>query len=191
MPQPPKINREEVLSAALHLLEEGGAAPLSLRAVAARLHVTPNALYWHYPDREALLTALAAHGAQELQRALDQARPAAITALTELTPVAQAYLHFARTRPHLYALLMTPRSDGQVTAELWHSVLNILTPLVGEQKAAEVGVALWAYLHGVAGLRALGPFHDQKPDSGLQAGLHALLEGFKKDHPTTAAEARA
>lgn len=175
MPQPPKINRTEVLQAALQLLEERGEPHLSLRTLAARLHVTPNALYWHYADRDTLVNALAAAGADELRAALERALPVNARTLPDLAPLAEAYLTFARQRPHLYALLMTPRNDPSVKDGLWEGVLNMLSPVVGPEHATETGVALWAYLHGVAGLQALGPFHEGKPDSGLQAGLRALL----------------
>ena len=175
MPQPPKTSRPEVLQAALHLLEERGETHLSLRTLAARLNVTPNALYWHYTDRDALVTALAVEGARQLQNAIEHALPTKAETLSDLAPLAEAYLTFARQRPHLYTLLMTPRNDQSVTDHLWEAVLNMLSPVVGPDRAPEIGVALWAYLHGVAGLQALGPFHQGKPDSGLQTGLRTLL----------------
>lgn len=177
MPQPPKIRAEEVLDHALILLEEGGEASVTVRALAARLGVTPNALYWHYADREALLSALAARGLSELQRALDRATPSVARTLSHLAPVAEAYLTFARTRPHLYALITAPRVDPGVSANLWAFVLSLLTPHVGGDRAAEVGVALWSYLHGVAGLEAL--LHDGKPQEGAGVGLRVLLLGLQ------------
>ena len=52
------ITREQVLDAALHLLEESGAG-FSMRALAARLAVTPMSLYHHVGDHAALLRAMA------------------------------------------------------------------------------------------------------------------------------------
>lgn len=176
MPQPPKTTATAVLNAALALLEEEGEAGLSLRAVAARLHVTPNALYWHYADRDALLDALAAHATETLRvilRAALAARPPAHA--DALWPAADAYLSFARERPHLYALMTSPQRDASVSEGLWADVTALLTPLVGASRAPEVGVALWAYLHGAAGLESMHPFHSGKPHAGLHVGLRALL----------------
>lgn len=180
MPQPPKISAQTVIEHALGLLERSGEAALSLRALAAGLGVTPNALYWHYADREALLGALAAHGADELRRALRGARPGHAQQLSDLAPLAHAYLEFARKRPHLYALMTAPQRDPAVSAALWADVTAMLTPFVGAGRAPQVGVALWAYLHGAAGLEGMGAFHAGKPQAGLDAGLQALLSGFSE-----------
>ncbi len=51
------LAREQVLEAALRLLEEGGAG-FSMRALAARLEVTPMSLYHHVGDHAALLRAV-------------------------------------------------------------------------------------------------------------------------------------
>lgn len=52
------VSREGILAAALELLEEGGGKGLSMRALAARLGVTPMSLYHHVQDHAALLRAL-------------------------------------------------------------------------------------------------------------------------------------
>jgi len=48
----------EILAAAHEELAAGGAAGLSLRAIARRLQMVPSALYRYFPSRDALLTAL-------------------------------------------------------------------------------------------------------------------------------------
>lgn len=52
------ITREQILDAALLLLEEGGGQGVSMRALAARLDVTPMSLYHHVSDYTALLRAI-------------------------------------------------------------------------------------------------------------------------------------
>ena len=52
------LTRAAVLAAARELLAEDGAAALSMRAVARRLHVAPNALYSHVADKTDLLDQL-------------------------------------------------------------------------------------------------------------------------------------
>lgn len=53
-----RFDRDQVAEAALRLLDEGGPAALSVRAVAASLGVLPNALYTYVPDRAALEAAV-------------------------------------------------------------------------------------------------------------------------------------
>ncbi|GAB3376742.1 hypothetical protein GCM10027317_18680 [Massilia agri] len=49
---------DAILDAALSLLDEEGEQALSMRALAARIKVTPMSLYHHVADRAALLVAL-------------------------------------------------------------------------------------------------------------------------------------
>lgn len=59
--RPPATSREQVVEAALQLLEESPQQPLSLNAVARRLGLTPMALYGYVANRDELL-----HAASEL-----------------------------------------------------------------------------------------------------------------------------
>ncbi|MGY1742566.1 MULTISPECIES: TetR/AcrR family transcriptional regulator [unclassified Blastococcus] len=52
------LSRDQVLAGARALLAEGGADALTMRALAARLGVRPNALYSHVADKDELLEAL-------------------------------------------------------------------------------------------------------------------------------------
>lgn len=52
------VARDDILAAALTLLDEGGGKGLTMRALAARLGVTPMSLYHHVDDRKGLLLAL-------------------------------------------------------------------------------------------------------------------------------------
>ncbi len=56
--RPPKLDRDAVLDAAAGLLNEEGIAAVSMRRLAARLGVSPMALYRHVGDHDELLLAL-------------------------------------------------------------------------------------------------------------------------------------
>ncbi len=53
-----RLSREQVVDAALELVDHEGLDALSLRKLAVSLGVTPMALYWHVADKTALLDAL-------------------------------------------------------------------------------------------------------------------------------------
>ncbi|MEV7773459.1 TetR/AcrR family transcriptional regulator C-terminal domain-containing protein [Kitasatospora sp. NPDC086791] len=55
----PKLDRAQVVDAALRLLDEVGLDGLTLRAIAAELDVKAPALYWHFKDKQALLDEMA------------------------------------------------------------------------------------------------------------------------------------
>jgi AcrR family transcriptional regulator len=52
------LTEDEILDAALSLLDEGGANAASLRGIAARVGVAPNAVYTYFPDKAAVIKAL-------------------------------------------------------------------------------------------------------------------------------------
>ena len=52
------LSETEILDAALALLDEGGAQAASVRGIAARVGVSPNAVYTYFPDKAAVVKAL-------------------------------------------------------------------------------------------------------------------------------------
>jgi TetR/AcrR family tetracycline transcriptional repressor len=55
MPRNVPLSREVIVSAALELAEREGLDRLTMRALASQLGVTPMAIYYHVPDKEALV----------------------------------------------------------------------------------------------------------------------------------------
>ena len=52
------LTEDEILDAALGLLDEGGPAAASVRGIAAKVGVAPNAVYTYFPDKNAVVKAL-------------------------------------------------------------------------------------------------------------------------------------
>ncbi|MGO1926494.1 MAG: TetR family transcriptional regulator [Brachybacterium tyrofermentans] len=57
---PRRRSREDVAEMALQLLDEYGLPDLTMRNLATALGVQPSALYWHFPNKQALLAAVSA-----------------------------------------------------------------------------------------------------------------------------------
>src|ERR1700759_1558214 len=54
------LTENEILDATLQLLDEGGASGVSVRGIAAKVGVAPNAVYTYFPDKAAVIRALVA-----------------------------------------------------------------------------------------------------------------------------------
>ncbi|KAA0021030.1 TetR/AcrR family transcriptional regulator C-terminal domain-containing protein [Antrihabitans cavernicola] len=54
-----QLHRNDVLDGAVAILDEYGLADLTMRRLAGSLNVQPGALYWHFPNKQALLGAIA------------------------------------------------------------------------------------------------------------------------------------
>lgn len=162
--------RAACLRAALDLLEESDEAAVSLRAVARRAGVSSNAPYRHYPDKEALLAALASHGFHELRRSLLTAEQAA-TAGQEIVALAQAYVRYALDHPALFRLMFsrpcTPsHPEVRAAGDAAYAVIS--------QEPSEARVAgWWSLVHGLASLVLYGKL----PRDGDLQQIDELVRG--------------
>jgi AcrR family transcriptional regulator len=177
MPYPAKTSAEQILAAAVELLEREGQAGLSIRGLAAELHLTPNALYRYYRSREALLAAVAVHGAAPLLNSLN-------AAAGDLNALAAEYMRFAFEHPALYDLYMTCDSLSAehqgIYSQLWDLVVERLQPLAGPH-SREAAITFWAYLHGLVGLERSGVYDtgEGKPRGTTDFGLGVLMAGLR------------
>lgn len=181
MPYPAKTNAETILAAAIEYLEQYGEQTLSMRELASHLGITPRALYRYYPDRAALEAAIAEEGFHLMRVALSDAVGARV-GKDALRAIAAAYLTFAHEHLAWYAHLMRfhVHTPGLMQAghAMWDFVVEKVENVVGAERAASAAVALWSFLHGFVQLDSVAIFDEQKPRSGFQVGLEALLSGL-------------
>lgn len=73
--RPSRLSREQILDTALLLLRENGGQDLAIRQLAQKLETVPGNLYTYFPNKEALLDALAEHALQSLEISADTTLP--------------------------------------------------------------------------------------------------------------------
>lgn len=182
MSYPKKIDHQAVMDTALALIEAHGEERLSMRTLAAELGVSANALYRYYPTKADLTHALADE-AGRLLLAQIQADTAGRTGLDSIGASGLAYLRFARSRPHLYAIKMRHcRRDGHEPAShqaLWAYVLSLVQELHSPWPADDLAQGFWAYLHGLVELDRADLLGGRDPEQTLQVGLTLFLAGLK------------
>ncbi|MDJ1131244.1 TetR/AcrR family transcriptional regulator [Streptomyces iconiensis] len=153
--------RAACLRAARELLEEDGSAALSMRAVARRAGVSPTAPYRHFPEREALVSAVAAEGYRELAEHLLAAHPSPATP-NELAAVAVAYVRFALDHPALFrAMFAEPCDPGNeeraaATEAIAAYVRDLVRRAFPGADPDALWTAVWALVHGLAFLHLDG-----------------------------------
>jgi AcrR family transcriptional regulator len=140
--------RQAVLRTAGEILEKEGLEALSLREVARRAGVSHNAPYRHFPDRAALLAALAVEGFEQLGDAL-QSRPR--------REMGEAYVEFALANPERFRLMF----GGAAKLDLrdrraYEGLLKSFADL-GED-AEYAAAAAWGLVHGLSHLLLDGHF---------------------------------
>lgn len=160
--------RRAVLDRALEVVQESGAAHLSLRAVAADLGVSHTAPRHHFGSNTGLLTAIATEGFALLRDRLAALREAGAAPLE----LGVAYVEFAAAHPPHFAVMFQPTlldgedvsliaaSDGAF-GEL-RAGIEALTPLGTVEDAATAVTAAWSLMHGLATLELSGSLERSK-----------------------------
>ena len=147
--------RAALLRSAGNILEKEGVEALKLRAVARRAGVSHNAPYRHFPEREALLAALAVEGFEWLGAAQRKAAEAG-----GLRAMGEAYVHFALAHPQRFRLMFGGQISiakharlREVATKTFEGLAGALAARVPEAKGAgDSSIAAWALVHGLAQL---------------------------------------
>lgn len=150
--------RNALLTAAGELLEQTGAAGLSLRQVAERAGLSRQAPYNHFADKAALLAELVADGFGRLRDAMSAAERDGTGPEDRLRRAGLAYIAFAQSWPALFRLmfaseLIDPASHPQVQAGHGSALAiieSVVASLASPEAAADLTLAAWALVHGYA-----------------------------------------
>jgi AcrR family transcriptional regulator len=158
--------RTEILVVARELLESGGEAAVTMRAIASRLGIRAPSLYKHFADKEAIEVELIAVGFTELAEALETA----VSAGTEpLADVARAYRAWALAHPHLYRLATDrPLPRDRLPAGVEDRAARPLLDAIGGDLAG--ARAVWGMAHGLVSLELAGRF---PPGADIDAAWEA------------------
>lgn len=166
------------------LVEAGGHEALNLRALAARLGVTQPAMYRHFESRDALLDAVAAQASSDLDAEMAEAQVEG-DAYAVIRAMGRVWLRFAVTHRESYRLSFGGGRMGRVAALLrdhprpgWRRLLCALASIAPatDPRFGDSYRALWATLHGLAGLVIERVFHLVESDEARLAAALAALD---------------
>jgi AcrR family transcriptional regulator len=106
-----KSTNRRIILASRRLLDKEGTEAVTMRRVAKAAGITPMAIYRHFPDRAALLNALADEGFDELAARL--ARKNFSGGVEQrLTQLGEIYLEHALQNPRLFELMFLKPREG-------------------------------------------------------------------------------
>lgn len=150
--------RAAVLAAGLRHLSEGDGSDLGLRALARDVGVSATALYRHFPDKEAVLDALADEGLRRLGELQSAAWREAGGGSAGFKATGVAYVRFAHDQPALFRLSFTRQmperyrqtetDGGEIAYSLLRAGVGEALPGIADPDAAALHA--WALVHGLA-----------------------------------------
>ena len=186
--------KDELIDAALRLLDKRPGVQLSLRMVAMEAGGAAPSVYRHFPDVRAMTMAIVqecwALMAEQIRKAGNDARPA--TPLDELKAKMTAYVRYAMERPSRYQLLFdfsggfSEDLDGPIRPA-YRAVLESIEAISGSGKALPVPVPVSTTLlvislaHGRIALAHLAPRRPGNFMAGIEAFVLEALEFLFKD----------
>lgn len=149
--------RAALVEAGLKLLETRTADDLSLREVARAVGVSATAVYRHFPDKGALMTALAGEGLARLAVAQHAASDAAGGGVAGFNATGAAYVRFALANPALFRLIFAnPASVDHQPHDHEDDAMTFLranAAMVAEGKGGDaqiIALQAWALVHGLS-----------------------------------------
>ncbi len=184
-----------LLAAVGEIVEEKGAANVSLREAARRAGVSHSAPAHHFKDKEGMLAAFAERGFEILRGELATARESATggSALDRLAAVGTAYVRFAVHRTPYFDVMFRSGIDTPSHEHLHardDSALAVLMGAVGdliseggytEVDPRHVAVYFWSLAHGLASLavdRSMPPGLDELTIEDYIAGVFGMSQLF-------------
>jgi AcrR family transcriptional regulator len=176
--------KEALLQAARARLAETAEADLSLRDLAARVGVSVNATYRHFASKDAMLMELAAGGFDALRADMLDAMAAAgaVSAVTKLNAVGEAYVAFSNKEPALFRLMFGRggrfKSDERLSEAARAAFLTLVEVVAAVRnqppespEVFKAAIAAWSVVHGYATL-----------------GLEGYLQALPAAHRPSASE---
>jgi AcrR family transcriptional regulator len=183
--------RRTLIEAALDLAREGGADAVTVREAARRAGVSPAAPFRHFPDRSALMTAVAEEASSRLNAEIDAALKAACTnnPLKRLHAVGTAYLRWVTSNSTHFQIVSRRDSinyegsaaltgDNAAVQSLMHG-LFVAARHQGRLRLSELRLAeimCRAFVYGLARMHTDGhfPSWNVKPEEAEDVMAAAL-----------------
>jgi AcrR family transcriptional regulator len=164
--------RRALLQEAVRTIQTGGVEALTLRATGQALGVSRTALYRHFADKAALLSAVAEEGFRTLRLELVGAWDRGGRGKKGFDDMGVAYVRFAVAHPAHYRVMF----GGVLTDHASHPALAVegaaafqvlVDALMSQQQAGlvrgddplQLARFIWAIVHGIARLAIDGQLH--------------------------------
>jgi AcrR family transcriptional regulator len=164
--------RAALLAAAAELLHAEGPGAVSVRRVAAAVGTSTRAVYSVFDDKDGLVRALSIEVAETMRRH-HEAVPASADPIAEIVALALAYRAAALEKPKLYDLFFGTVRPGASQADplfalvyrSFDRVLSVVRRAIADgtfpgRAELEVGLNLFALVHGLASLELRGVLGD-------------------------------
>jgi AcrR family transcriptional regulator len=188
--------RAAILTAAIGIVQNEGAAALTVRNVAAAAGCSTTGVYTYFGGKDGLVDAIFVDGFERFDAALEKAADHAPDPMQCLLLTGQTYRAWALANPTQYQVMFTRAiPDFYASEPALARALQSFEALVGRVSRAiesgdldagdphELAMHVWATVHGYVMLELMQMQPPTAPalSPTYTAGLHRLLRGLSRD----------
>ena len=187
--------RRALLDEAVATIRAEGVEGLTLREIGARVGVSRSALYRHFVDKRALLSAVAIEGFRALRQQLVAAWEEGGRGDDAFHAMGAAYVRFAVANPAHYRVMFggfvdPDARDPELTAEAHGAFQSLVDALASLQRdavfrrddTAQLANYVWALVHGLAMLGIDGQLHQpDEIEELMRYAFERLRTGIRLD----------
>jgi AcrR family transcriptional regulator len=167
--------RDELLHAAVEMLNQHGPDALQTRKIASAAGTSTMAVYTYFGGMPALIAAVAEEGLRQFDAALTVAPTS--DPVADLMATGIAYRRFAIERPHMYRLMFGSTSAHGINAPA-HNVLTLTVAEISERYPSFAHVVRGVHRSMVAGRITAGSADDDATVVAIAARFWASVHGF-------------
>ena len=167
--------RDELLQAAVDILNEHGPDALQTRKIASAAGTSTMAVYTHFGGMPALIAAVAEEGLRQFDAAMTM--PPTSDPVADLMATGVAYRRYAIERPHMYRLMFGSTSAHGINAPA-HDVLTLSLAEINDHYPSFAHVVRGVHRCMLAGRIAAGSARDDATVVAIAAQFWSSIHGF-------------
>ena len=188
--------RRALIAAALRAVEREGLAGLTLRSIASDVGVSHAAVYRHFTDKQALVTAVAVEGVGALRDVLGSAVARRADPVEAFQAFCEAYIAFAIEHSAQFrAMCSTDALDGSIVDARDEMMGMFLAGVEACQRAGAfsagppepLAAMAWSFVHGLAVLTIDGALARSQATAST---VRATFWSFTKSMRSTSSDGR-
>ena len=190
MPQKAKFSKDEIISAAVYIVENSGLSALTARSLGKRLGTSPRPIFTTFESMDDVLNGVFGYANGLYQSYVAEG----LNKSPAFKGVGIAYITFAREHPKLFQLLFMKENSGLpdlnsvlgIIEGSYEQILNSITKSynIDGDFAKRLYLHMWIYSHGIAVLTVnkMCAFEAEEISGMLTEVCKSLiLQGLKND----------
>lgn len=180
----PELDPGKILNEAIYLLNEEGIDSVTTRKIAARLNVQSPALYWHYKNKQELLSAVREYIVEDCVQALRQRSDKQWDVwLTYIgVEMRKAMLKYRDINQLMSVAPMSERTQNELIPSFYQPLIN---RGFSEATAISAVTAVMSFTSGWVGYEQSAPIHAFMEsmldiETSFEFGLETIIIGFQE-----------